>query len=367
MDKDYTRKFIHEILKKHIVIALISTVMILLFYFWLDYFYNGAAINFIQNIFGWSFAHFVLKNQRTVIFITILVALIVNLLIIEVYAIRKISSVFSQMKILFQKDEKKICLEPSLKELEDDLNELKKVSIDNEKKALYEAQHKVDMITYLAHDIKTPLASVIGYLCLLEETEDLPDDLRKKYTHITLEKAYRLEKLILEFFEIAKLNQSYQVMHKENISLIYLLAQIKEEFYPIMKQKQQDIDIAIQEDILIYVDAKKIARVFNNILKNAFHYGNENTNITIQAFQDELYTHILFKNQGMTIPPDRLNDIFKQFYRLDESRSSVTGGSGLGLSIAKMIVEQHCGDIYVKSENQETVFEVTLPRHTYKD
>lgn len=344
------------------MIALISVVIMLLFYFFVDNFYNGAVINFIQDIFGWNFASFILKNQTAVVFITILVVLLLNSLIVEAYAIQKISHVFSQMKVLFQKDEQRIVLDDSLKELEDDFNELKRESIENEKKAIQEAQHKVDMIAYLAHDIKTPLASVIGYLCLLDETQDLSEELRHKYTHTTLEKAYRLEKLINEFFDIAKLNQTYSLLHKEELHLSYLLEQMKEEFYPIMNQKQQKIDIVVDDQIMIYADSQKIARVFNNILKNAFHYGDEKTTITIEASQDHLYTHILFRNIGPTIPQDKLDRIFEQFYRLDESRSSSTGGSGLGLSIAKLIVDQHHGRIVVKSQSHITTFEVFLPQ-----
>lgn len=365
MVKDYTRRFQKEILKKHIMIALISIVIMLMMYFFVDHFYNGAVINFIQEIFGWNIANFILKNQTAFVFMTLLVALLLNSLIVEIYAIQKISHVFSQMKILFQKDDQRVILDDSLLELENDLNELKRKSIENEKKAIKEAQHKVDMIAYLAHDVKTPLASVIGYLCLLEETDEMDDQLRKKYTHMTLEKAYRLERLINEFFEIAKLNQADQPMHLENVNLAYLLQQMKEEFYPIMNQKQQEIIIHVKDDMMINVDAHKIARVFNNILKNAFYYGDEKTKITLDAYQDEVYTHILFQNVGKTIPQNKLNLIFEQFYRLDESRSSSTGGSGLGLSIAKMIVEQHHGFIKVRSENHITTFEVLIPLHSF--
>ena len=342
------------------MIALISIIIILLLYFFIDHFYNGAVINFINDLFGYNFAHFILKNQKVVIFITLLLALMINSLLVEAYAIQKISRVFSSMKILFQKDEKEIVLEDSLKELEKDLNALKKESIENEKKAIKEEQHKVDMIAYLAHDIRTPLASVIGYLCLLNET-DLPEDLRQKYTAMTLDKAYRLEKLINEFFDIAKLNQAYQVLHKEEVNLYYLLEQMKEEFYPLLTQKHQELKIDIDEKTMINVDAQKIARVFNNIIKNAMYYGDDCSTITIQTKEDQAYTHILFENHGPTIPQDKLDLIFEQFYRLDESRSSQTGGSGLGLSIAKMIVHQHHGFITAKSHQNITTFEVILP------
>jgi two-component system sensor histidine kinase VanS len=360
LDKNYTKEFQKEIIKRHIIIAFISVIIILLFYFFIDHFYNGAVINFINDLFGYNFAHFILKNQKMVIFITLIIAILINSVLVEVYAIQKISQVFTSIRTLVQKDDQEIVLEDSLKELEHDLNVLKKESIENEKKAIREEQHKIDMIAYLAHDIKTPLASVIGYLCLLNET-DLPHDLRKKYTEMTLDKAYRLEKLINEFFDIAKLSQAYQTLHKEEINLYYLLEQMKEEFYPLLTQHHQQLQIQVNQNILIYVDAQKMARVFNNIIKNAMYYGDENSIISIETKEDQIYTHILFKNQGPTIPQDKLDLIFEQFYRLDESRSSQTGGSGLGLSIAKMITKQHQGFIKVTSQNHITTFEVILP------
>lgn len=344
-------------------VASISIVIILLFYFFLDHFYNGAVINFIQRIFGHGFAYFILKNQNMVVFITLLVVLIINFLIVEIYALQKISLVFSQMRILFQKDNQRIVLDDSLYELEQDFNLLKQQSLENEKKAIQETQHKVDMIAYLAHDIKTPLASVIGYLCLLEESDEISENLRQKYTHLSLEKAYRLEKLINEFFEIAKLNQTDNPLNKEDIHLHYLFEQMKEEFYPLMQEKNQNIEVCIDDDMMIYADANKIARVFSNILKNALHYGDINSNIIVEAYIDNYYSVITFKNQGPTIPKEKLDIIFDQFYRLDSSRSSQTGGSGLGLSIAKTIVEQHFGHIQVISENNETIFIVKIPLH----
>ncbi|MCD7950380.1 MAG: HAMP domain-containing histidine kinase [Erysipelotrichaceae bacterium] len=363
MAKNYTRKFQYEILKTHVLFAFISIIIMVLFMTFMDRYYNGAFVDITASIIGWDFAHFLLQNKSTVISFVLLVVLLLNSLLVEMYAIRKISHVFSQMKILFQKDDQRIHLDKYLVELENDLNDLKFESMENEKKAIKEAQHKVDMIAYLAHDIKTPLASVIGYLCLLDEANDLTDEKRKEYTHITLEKAYRLESLINEFFDIAKINQSSSPLHKEEINLSYLLQQMKEEFFPILIQKDQEILLKVDEAIKIYADPNKIARVFNNILKNAFYYGNDHSAIHIESYEDNEYTHILFMNHGKTIPQDKIDMVFEQFYRLDESRSSSTGGSGLGLSIAKTIVEQHDGMIKLTSDNHMTTFEVTIPHH----
>lgn len=362
MSKDYTSHFQKKILKIHIIIALISILFVLLISFYFDYFYNGVVIDLIQGLLGWKIANFILKNQTACLFIGLLVILLLNSLIVEIYSIKIISHVFDQMKVLFQKDDQKIFLDDSLNELEKDLNDLKKQNLENEKKVIENVQYKVDMITYLAHDIKTPLASIIGYLCLLDETKEMDENLRHQYTHMTLQKAYRLEKLINEFFDIAKLNQGQQNIVKEDIHLLYMLEQMKEEFYPLLKERQQSIDIDISSSITIYGDSQKIARVFSNILKNALYYGDEATAITITALEDEKNVHIFFKNIGPTIPTDKLDCIFEQFYRLDASRSSYTGGSGLGLSIAKMIIEQHSGKIHVTSQHHQTIFEVFLPK-----
>lgn len=364
MVKNYMKDFLKEIMKKHFIIGLLSVVVILFLYFYLDYFYNGVSIDIIQDFFGWRIAHFILLNKDLVIFIVILIALIINVLLVEIYAIKKIAKVFSSMKMLFQKDSQQIVLENSLKELENDLNELKKANIENEKKVIYETQHKVDMIAYLAHDIRTPLSSIIGYLCLINEN-DLSNDIKDKCINMTLDKAYRLEKLVDEFFEIAKLNQTSVTLNKERINLSYFLNQMKEEFYPLLKNKNQKIAVFVDEDISINVDAKKMARVFNNIIKNAMYYGLQNSTISIKAILDEHFIHIYFENNGDKIPEDKLEHIFEEFYRLDESRSSYTGGSGLGLSIAKTIVSLHDGTISASSTNERTIFRVILPNKDY--
>lgn len=361
MNKDYTKRFRKEILKTHLIVAVVSVTTLLFFYSVLDYSYNGAFIDFVERLFGLQFAQYVLRNQKLFVIITILIILVFNSIVVEIYAIRKISKVFSQMRILVQEDEQEIQLDKSLKELEYDLNALKKESVANKKMLIEEAQHKVDMIAFLAHDIKTPLASVIGYLCLLDETDELSEELRHKYTTITLEKAYRLEKLINEFFDIAKLNQVSSQLDKEDIHIYYLLEQMKEEFYPLLVEQNKQVSIQADKDLMIRVDSQKIARAFSNVLRNAVFYGYENTTIFIEVLELEAFVCVRFRNQGPTIPKEKISQIFQQFYRLDESRSSSTGGSGLGLSIAKMIVEQHQGRIKVVSENEITTFDIYIP------
>ena len=132
-----------------------------------------------------------------------------------------------------------------------------------------EASRKNDLITYLAHDLKPPLTSVIGYLSLLDELPEMPLEQRAKYVSITLDKAKRLEKLINEFFEITRYNFQSIVLEKEQVDLNYMLIQMTDEFYPIMNAHGNKAELETKEELKALADPEKLARVFNNILKNS--------------------------------------------------------------------------------------------------
>ena len=224
-----------------------------------------------------------------------------------------------------------------------------------------EATRKNDLIAYLAHDLKTPLTSVIGYLSLLDEAPDMPMQQRAKYVHITLDKAYRLESLINEFFEITRYNLQQIEIEKEPIDLYYMLVQMTDEFYPLLQKHGNSTELNVDENTTIYGDAVKLARVFNNILKNAIAYSYPDSIIKIWTEQNDTAINIYFQNKGKTIPPHKLDSIFEKFFRLDEARATNTGGAGLGLAIAKEIVTLHGGSISADSKNENTTFCVSLP------
>ncbi len=224
-----------------------------------------------------------------------------------------------------------------------------------------EATRKNDLIAYLAHDLKTPLTSVIGYLSLLDEASDMPKKQKEKYTSIALDKASRLEKLINEFFEITRYNLQQMELEEETIDLYYMLVQMTDEFYPLLKAHGNTAELKVDEDIVVFGDSIKLARVFNNILKNAIAYSYPDSIIEIWTEKTTQEIHIYFRNKGKTIPAKKLNSIFEKFYRLDESRGTNTGGAGLGLAIAKEIVTLHGGKISAVSQREFTTFCVSLP------
>lgn len=241
------------------------------------------------------------------------------------------------------------------------LSEIKKQNQENERLMLEEVNKKNDLIAYLAHDLKTPLTSVIGYLSLLEEAPDMPAEQKAKYAHIALEKALRLESLINEFFDITRYNLHEIMLEREQIDLSYMLNQMADEFYPMLQAHNNTISVTADESLTVSADPDKLARVFNNILKNAIAYSYADTPIKIIATATEHSVLVTITNSGKTIPAQKLDSIFEKFYRLDDARSSHTGGAGLGLSIAKEIISQHGGSITAISRDQTTTFTVELP------
>ena len=272
---------------------------------------------------------------------------------------------------LFDKNVEYINLPPEMVEVEKKLNQLtparqlsfivKTEAIKNERLARENEQKKDELIVYLAHDIKTPLTSMIGYLSLLSEIKDMPQEQRNRYIDIALDKSYRLEYLINELFDVARFNSEKIVLEKEEINLNLMLEQIADDFYPTLKEMNKKINFTSDEKTILYADPDKLSRVFNNLIKNAVNYSKENTDIDISILNKENQATVKITNKGKQIPKEKLDKIFEKFYRLDSSRTSKTGGSGLGLAIAKEIVELHGGRIYAESDMKETTFSVILP------
>lgn len=258
-------------------------------------------------------------------------------------------------------DENEICLPAEMSAIEQKLNMVRQTLQQRSREAQSAEQRKNDLVMYLAHDIRTPLTSVIGYLSLLEEAPDMPVKQRAKYVHITLEKAYRLENMINEFFEITRYNLQQIVLNKETIDLYYMLVQLTDELSSVLAANGNTAVLRADENLSVYGDSDKLARVFNNVLKNAAAYSFPDTEIIISAGEQDGKIIITFQNSGKTIPPEKLSAIFEKFYRLDEARTSNTGGSGLGLAIAKEIINLHGGTITAHSEQETVTFTICLP------
>jgi len=220
---------------------------------------------------------------------------------------------------------------------------------------------KNELITNIAHDLRTPLTSIIGYLELLSKEGEIDQEIQKKYIGIAYVKTKRLEKLIEDLFGFTKLNYGKISMNVTKVDVIKLLSQLLEEFYPSFMDK--NLSYELQSNVPVQVvsaDANLLARLFDNLINNAIKYGADGKRILVKVHGSEELVSIQVVNYGYVIPEEELPLIFNKFYRVEQSRSTNTGGTGLGLAISKNIVDMHGGSIQVTSDLSGTVFTVKL-------
>jgi two-component system sensor histidine kinase VanS len=301
------------------------------------------------------------NNIDLILFVVILIFLVILFRFSVSWFTKYFDEISAGMDQLLEESEEDISLSPQMDFMEKRLNTIKNRLERRTKDAQEAEQRKNDLVVYLAHDIKTPLTSLIGYLSLLDEAPDMPPEQKAKYVGITLEKAYRLEQLIDEFFEITRFNLHSIVLNKGKINLSFMLQQISDEFYPMLTPQGKKFVVDAPDGLFLCGDADKLSRVFNNILKNAIAYSYNDSTISIKAECKTENMIITFTNDGDPIPAEKLDTIFEKFFRLDASRSSQTGGAGLGLAIAQEIVVAHGGTITAQSVKSKTMFTVTLP------
>lgn len=245
----------------------------------------------------------------------------------------------------------------NLNKMAEDIREL----MDKERES---ERTKNELITNVAHDLRTPLTSIIGYLELLAGNTKIPADMEHKYIEIAYGKARRLEKLIEDLFGFTKLNYGKIAMHVAQLDIVKLLGQLLEEAYPNFVEKNLSYDM--QSNVpakVITADGNLLARLFDNLIGNAIKYGADGKRVLVKLHADDELVTVSVTNYGYVIPPDELPFIFNKFYRVEQSRSSSTGGTGLGLAIVKEIVDMHGGTIQVASDLNGTVFTVKLQVH----
>lgn len=324
--------------------------------------------SWFSSLFNWDGNNLVYRALRLIrIHITGLVGILtlIGWILITYYFISKplryLDEIVSAAEQLASPAIEPIVLPAAMANTQHELNLVREKALRDARAAKDAEQRKNDLVVYLAHDLKTPLTSVIGYLTLLREESQISEELREKYLSIALDKAERLEDLINEFFEITRFNLTNISLQYSRVNMTRLLEQLTFEFKPMMTNKNLKCKLIAAADIMVKCDANKIQRVLDNLLRNAVFYSFDHTDIEISVVQNNTETIIKFVNHGETISKEKLERIFEQFYRLDTSRSSNSGGAGLGLAIAKEIVEFHHGTITAKSKDEIIEFEVKLP------
>ncbi|MHB8064754.1 MAG: sensor histidine kinase [Ruminiclostridium sp.] len=231
-------------------------------------------------------------------------------------------------------------------------------------KKIYEENRKT-LIANISHDLKTPITSIQGYIETMLERSDVSQETISKYHQIIYNNAAYMNKLIDDLFLFSKLDLQKLEPQLESISVKAFMEDLMGEF----KYELEDRDIKfIYEDTMIQdcnlsIDRKRINQVFRNIIGNAIKYSYEkNTEISVKLYTQETFVCIDITDNGPGIPEDKLPYIFDRFFRIDSARTTDLMSTGLGLAIAKELVEAHEGKLSVASEeNVGTTFTVILP------
>ena len=302
-------------------------------------------------------------NKQEILTICIMVLMLIAFYLAMGRFTHWLEDIRAATRRLVEEREDPVVLPRELSPIQDDLNAIRRQLAARERAAQEAEQRRGDLVAFLAHDLKTPLTSVVGYLTLLHDDPGLDMEQRAKFTGIALDKALRLEELLGEFFDITKMDLDSGAGEKVPIQLSMLLEQLSDEFYPLFAEKELQCSVEIQHHLVVRGDPDKLARVFDNVLRNAVNYSTPGGTGEIWARQIGRRVEITITNEGLEIPEGELSNIFEKFYRLDAARSTRTGGAGLGLAIAKEIVERHGGEIRAESTGKRTSFTISLPAY----
>ena len=324
---------------------------------------DGVLGNFLGNSLyriNYDLYYWCVTSKETIFIIYLIIVLILALYRFFSLKVENREKLYSSLDNILDESSQNVELPDEMIKFSEKLNKIKYEYALSKKIAKEAEQKKNDLIMYMAHDLKTPLTSVIGYLTLLNEEKKISKDLQDKYMKIALDKSIRLEELTNQFFEITRYNLNDMPINKTQLNLSILFDQLIEEFYPMLEDRKLELKVNKPNTLIYNADGDKLARSFGNLLKNAISYSYENTVIEIEMIDNEDNIEVICKNKGATIPEYKLERIFDKFYRADESRGTNSGGAGLGLAITKEIIELHNGTISANSENETIEFVINL-------
>ena len=366
MDKQFRNLRVKLWLRILAMVAVMILAVALVFYILADIVFQDALAALATNIsnrYGINVYSYAIIYKKWVLLLLMVIgaaaAIYIGLGRFSYY----LNHISDGVRQVFSDRGKPIVLPDELKEMETNLNTIRYDLKQRELEAKLNEQQKNDLIVYLAHDLKTPLTSIIGYLSLIEESNELMTEAQKdQFAHIAFQKSQRLKVLVDELFEITRFNAKNIPLMRRQIPLHYLLTQLFEEFYPLLKEKNLTYRMECAEDIMLTADGDQLGRVFDNILRNAVCYSDADTEISVVVTETGDEVTLAFTNHGIIISEDQLEHIFDKFYRVDEARTTNSGGAGLGLAIAKIIVELHGGTITATSDSSGTCFLLRFPK-----
>lgn len=340
----------------NLIVAIVISIII---YFILALFFENSLSDLVARL-NYDLYSWIVYNRDIVLYAYIGIVLAVIIYKFISKYVNSINEVYNSLDLILKENNETIKLPSEVNEFTEKLNDIKNDYITSKNNAKEAEQKKNDLIMYMAHDLKTPLTSIIGYLTLLNDEKNISKELQEKYIKIALDKSLRVEELTNQFFDITRYNLHSMPINKTELNIIYLLKQLIDECYPMLEKNNLKCVLNAPDKVNYLGDGDKLARAFGNLLKNAISYSYKDTVIEINVTEELDKLYITFRNKGAKIPDYKLEKIFEKFYRGDESRTSTTGGAGLGLAITKEIIELHNGKISVKNDDEYIEFDIIL-------
>ena len=338
---------------------IVAVVISIIIYFILALFFENTLSDLVARL-NYDLYSWIVYNRDIVVYVYIGIVLAVIIYKFISKYVNSINEVYNSLDLILKENNETIKLPSEVNEFTEKLNDIKNDYITSKNNAKEAEQKKNDLIMYMAHDLKTPLTSIIGYLTLLNDEKNISKELQEKYIKIALDKSLRVEELTNQFFDITRYNLHSMPINKTELNITYLLKQLIDECYPMLEQNNLKCVLNAPDKVNYLGDGDKLARAFGNLLKNAISYSYKDTVIEINVIEELDKLYITFRNKGAKIPDYKLEKIFEKFYRGDESRTSTTGGAGLGLAITKEIIELHNGKISVKNDDEYIEFDIIL-------
>lgn len=249
-----------------------------------------------------------------------------------------------------------------ISELIQHINEIKSNHKEILEEKIKDEKLKTELISNVSHDLKTPLTSIINYVEILK-SDNLTEDERNEYIKILDRKSQKLKTLIDDLFEMSKLNSGKIQLEKSSIDIVSFIYQSIGENSNVFKNKNINFKVNSNvEECILNLDARRFSRVLENIIINALKYSMENTRVYVDIEDKEDKVQIAFKNIANYEMDFDTDEIFERFVRADKSRTSIVDGSGIGLAIAKSIVELHNGEIKIDVEGDMFKIYISLEK-----